>query len=660
MSKTFYPKLAAGNIKKNSKTYIPYILTCIGTIMMFYIISALSKNTGLDQIHGGEQMRMILNLGTWVIGICAFIFLFYTNSFLIKRRKKELGLYNILGMEKKHIAKVLFMELFYVALISLTLGILGGMLLSKLMFLLLLQILHFSVPIDFVIPPQSIMTTLILFCVIYVLTLLNNLRQIHLANPIELIRGGHEGEKEPRTNWVLAVIGVICLGGGYFISLTTQSPLDALMMFFVAVILVIIGTYALFTSISIIILKALRKNKKFYYKTKHFTSVSGMIYRMKQNAVGLANICILAKAILVTVSTTVCLYVGMEDVLRSRYPKNILVTGHNLTSDETDTIRGIVDEEITNLGIVPDDMSYYRYVSLAAVQDGNVFQPSAGDSYTFNNYCSIVAIPLEEYNRLHGTDITLEPDEILFNTYRGSVESDRVSIYGEEFKIKDRMDKVEIDGTYSASMAYTYCIVVANEDIAKTLGKLQDNEYGQTEELSFYLGFDTKNDSEKQTELVYRLQTRFKEMPSHGYVRSDGAEASREDFYSLYGGLFFLGIFLGALFLMGTVLIIYYKQISEGFDDKERYEIMQKVGMNKREVKKSIHSQVIMVFFLPLVTAVIHICFAFPVIQKILSVLNMTNIPLFLASTAVTVLIFAVFYAIVYFMTAKVYYRIVR
>lgn len=660
MSKAFYPKLAASNIKKNSQTYFPYILTCIGTIMMFYIMSALSKNTGLDQMSGGEQMRMILNLGTWVIGICAFIFLFYTNSFLIKRRKKELGLYNILGMEKKHIAKVLFMELLYVALISLILGVLGGVLLSKLIFLLLLKILHFSVPIVFIVPAQSIVTTLILFCVIYTLTLLNNLRQIHLANPIELVRGGREGEREPKTNWLLAVIGILCLGGGYFISLTTKSPLNALMLFFVAVILVIIGTYALFTAVSIIVLKALKKNRKFYYKTKHFTSVSGMIYRMKQNAAGLANICILSTAILVTVSTTVCLYTGMEDVLRTRYPRNILVIGQNLSADEAEKVKNTVDDEVRENGIEKDGECYYRYVSLAAVQEGSTFVGEAGNPYLSGDYCSLVAIPLEEYNRLEGKETSLQPDEILFNVIRGDMDSDRVNIFGKEFKVKEKIEDIEIDGSYSAAMMNNYCIVVANEQVAKDLYNLQGNENFTAEDLSLYLGFDTKNSPEQQVELVKDIGTRLENLQLNGYARSEGSEASKEDFYSLYGGLFFLGIFLGVLFLMATVLIIYYKQISEGFDDKERFEIMQKVGMSKKEVKKSIHSQVIMVFFLPLVTAVIHICFAFPVIQKILSVLNMTNIPLFIASTAVTVLVFAVFYATVYMMTAKVYYRIVK
>ncbi len=361
MSKMFYQKLAVTNIKKNGKTYFPYILTCISTIAMFYIMNFISVNDGLDSMYGGRELKTILNLGTYVIGFFSVVFLFYTNSFLIKRRKKELGLYNILGMEKKHIAKLLLWETLFVAIISMILGLISGIAVSKLIFLVLLKILNFKVTMGFVISTNSIVKTVILFGSIFLLTLINNMRQIHLAKPVELLKGGQIGEKEPKTKWILTLIGILSLGAGYYIALTTEAPLAALNMFFLAAILVMIGTWSLFTAGSIALLKMLRKNKKFYYKTNHFINVSGMIYRMKQNAVGLANICILSTTVLVMLSTTVSLYIGMEDVLRTRFPRDISISAKNISKEKSEMINNLVKEQadkdnITLKNIVNTDL----------------------------------------------------------------------------------------------------------------------------------------------------------------------------------------------------------------------------------------------------------------------------------------------------------------
>lgn len=349
MSKGYYTKLALNNIKKNSKAYIPYILTCIGTIIMFYNMIFLVVVKDMGPISNNGSLRFMLLLGTIITGIFSFIFLSYTNNFLIKQRKKEFGLFNILGMEKRHIAKIMFFETFFIGLISLVAGIVGGILISKLMILLLLKIINFKVVFGFEIPVAAVITTLVLFGVIFFVNLIYNILQVHLSKPIELLKGGNVGDREPKTKWVSTIVGILSLGFGYYLALTAKSPLVALNMFFIAVIFVMIGTHNLFKAGSIALLKSLRKNKNYYYKTNHFISVSGMIYRMKQNAAGLANICILSTAVIITLFTTVSLYVGLEDVLRSRYPRNIVITGSNITEEEAEKIDNIINEQAKKL-----------------------------------------------------------------------------------------------------------------------------------------------------------------------------------------------------------------------------------------------------------------------------------------------------------------------
>lgn len=656
MSKMFYQKLAITNIKKNGKTYFPYILTCISTIAMFYIMHFISLNDGLNTMSGGTDLKMILNLGTYVIGFFSVVFLFYTNSFLIKRRKKELGLYNILGMEKKHIAKVLFWETFFVALISMTLGLFLGIAVSKLMFLVLLKILQFKVPMGFIISTKSLIKTAALFGFVFVLTLMNNLRQIHLAKPVELLKGGQVGEKEPKTKWILTLIGILSLGVGYYIALTTEAPLAALNMFFLAAILVMIGTWALFTAGSIALLKMLRKNKKFYYKTNHFINVSGMIYRMKQNAVGLANICILSTTVLVMLSTTVSLYIGMEDMLRTRYPRDISINAKNVSKEKTEMINNLIKEQADKDNITLKNIVKYQSSSLPMIQDKNYFTDN-GDYLDANNLGFLEFIPLSEYNDLENKSITLKENEVLLFTYRGEIAEDSINILGNEFKIKERINSMTVDGIASSIVVNGYFIIVPDEKTIEKIYASSTQADGKMEDLSYYFAFDTDDNAEKEIALTNEINSKINQISIDAYC--EGLEESRESFFSLYGGLFFLGIFLGALFIMATVLIIYYKQISEGYDDKERFEIMQKVGMSKEEIKKSIGNQVLMVFFLPLVTAIIHIAFAFKVIVKLLAALILTNVTLFAICTAGTIFVFAIFYAIVYFLTSQVYYKIV-
>lgn len=659
MSRFFYAKLAATNLKKNAQTYLPYILTCIGTVMMYYIMVFLAENEGLGKMSGGSQLQTILNLGSYVIAIFAVIFLFYTHSFLIKRRKKEFGLFNILGMEKKHIARVLGFETLYVALISLGAGLLGGILLSKLIFLVLLRILNFEVPLGFNVSGPALAVALVLFAGIFLLTLLNTLHQIHLAKPVELLKGGETGEKEPKTKWLLVLIGTLSLGGGYYISLTTQSPLAALTQFFFAVLLVIVGTYCLFTAGSIAVLKLLRRNKGYYYQTRHFTAVAGMMYRMKQNAAGLANICIMATTVLVMVSTTVSLYIGMEDGLRTRYPQTIMISASVPAQQSVEGLQTSVQEALAKHRLVVKDRMDYRYLFFPGNQEGGkVITAESKMSNATSSLKEYYLIPLEDYNRLTHKTVSLGDQEILIYSGPITYENDTLTVLNRTFTVKEKVDSFFEKSLERSYISGSYYIVVKDMAVLKALEEARAKENGDDPSgYRYYLGFDLEA-AEADILAVYQdIRTALRSNYPGSSIESP-VEA-KESFFAIYGGLFFLGIFLGALFIMATVLIIYYKQVSEGYDDKARFEIMQKVGMSREEVKGSIRSQVLIVFFLPLVTAGIHIAFAFPIITKLLAVLNLTNVGLFAWCTAGTILVFALFYALVYGLTAKVYYRIV-
>ena len=642
MSKFIYEKLAVTNLKNNRKTYVPYIFTGVLTVMMFYIIDALSRGKGVTQ----NTLKICLQYATGVIVVFAVIFLFYTNSFLIKRRKKEIGVYNILGMGKRHIARMMAVETILTAGISILGGLVFGLIFGKLMYLLLLKILHNSVNMQFAVNGTAIVQTIILFAGIYLLTYLYNILQIQLVNPVELLHGGNQGEKEPKSRWLLVAIGVTALGNGYWIALTTEAPLEALLKFFVAVICVIVGTYALFIAGSIVVLKMLRKNKAYYYNPKHFTNVSGMLYRMKQNGAGLANICVLSTMVLVMVSTTVSLYAGMEDILDARFPRDVSIVYKEADADNEETIDRLIKEQCEKAGIKITDQVRYRYGSMNAVMKGNKLE-KIEQYFPDQDFYYVEMIPQEEYNRIEDKNVSLKDREILTYVTNGKCGKKQMNIAGRTYQVKKELSEMKSQPKSTAEMYKKLYIVFKSSD---QIEKIQPFSYADK--------FNLKGESGKQKEALERIQKEFYEKIPDGTMES--RVLSRASFYELYGGLFFIGIYLGSMFIMATVLIIYYKQISEGYDDRERYQIMQKVGMSKKEVKRSIRSQVLGVFFLPLVIAVIHIAVAFKVMTKILGVLNLTNVPLFAGCTVITIAVFAAFYIIVYSITAKEYYRIVN
>ena len=669
MKRAFYLRLAWDGIRKNKKLYIPYILTCVCMTAMFYIVSFLSKEDSVQNISGGSEIQGILYLGSIVIGIFSLLILFYTNSFLIRRRKKEFGLYNILGMNKYNLSRVLIWESIIVYAISLVCGLGFGILFSKFAELIMINILMEGTNFDLKVNFESIGNTAVWFLAIFVLILINSLRQIHISKPVELLKSENIGEKPPKANWVLAVLGAVILAAAYVIAVTVDNPMAAIFLYFVAVTMVIVATYMLFISGSVALCKALQKNKRYYYKTNHFVSVSGMVYRMKRNGAGLASICILSTMVLVMVSCTVCLYTGMEDSLRTSYPRDISVDvevndfaavndelAHSIDA-KTEAVLGKYSEAAQN------KMSY-RIADVAANQNGNDFSIITNGFYSSSAY-NVLIVPIEDYNRLMGQNETLAENEVLvYKAKLSDYDESTININGTgDLKIKKYVEDYIGYGVDMSIVNSSIYVFVPNYDafIVQFEGITEPN--GNPVLSKHYItGFDLDCDDLVQLTILNEIHDSVSSSvtgPGIDSVTTDGIAGSRMLFLGLYGGLFFLGILLGIVFIFAAVLIMYYKQISEVYEDRARFEIMQKVGMTQSEIKKSVNSQVLTVFFAPLIVAGIHLAFNFPLINKTITLLGFTNSGLLMGITAVCFLVFALLYVIVYRITSRSYYSIV-
>ncbi|MGI5936309.1 MAG: FtsX-like permease family protein [Oscillospiraceae bacterium] len=665
----FYPKMALTNIRNNRKLYIPYFLTCMASVATMHIMLFINGNEGLTNMLGGDYIRIFMAFGCIIVGIFATIVLFYTNSFLMKRRKKELGLYNILGMEKRHIAAVLFYETVFTGAASIVAGLLAGLIFSKLSFAILCRLLRFPVPLGFNVSLSSIGIAAVLFAGIFLLILVSNMFQIRLNNPIQLLQGGSVGQREPKSNFFLAFVGILALGGGYAIAILTKSPLSAISMFFLAVILVIIGTYCLFTAGSIVLLKALRRNKKYYYKTEHFTTVSGMIHRMKQNAVGLSNICILSTMVLVMMSTTVSLYIGMEDIIDARYPYDISVSGDGQPEEQISEILDAINSNASQKGLEVKKLIRFNELRLAAERQENTFLPDSKTGNGIAGLSFLTFITQDGYRQLTGSEANLKsPADILIYSPELPV-GDKIKVLDIDFNVARHLDSAPFGGEYISWLVDTHYVVVYDTDVLNRL-YLRQKEVCKTYYLpETYIQFDITGTKEEKLDFADTLRenlssfavTETEDGETHTYpIYVECRQAGADEYYMIYGGFLFLGIFLGLLFMLATIMIIYYKQITEGYEDKERFAIMQKVGMSREEVKSSIKSQVLTVFFLPLVTAGVHVCFAFPIITKLLATLHLTNVSLYALCAVGTFAIFALCYAAIYTLTARAYYKIVQ
>lgn len=671
MHKGIFSRLAKQNIRNNKSTYIPYMITCIFCIAMIYMMEFLRDCPTLDQaVRQADEVRMIVFTGEIVVEIFCIIFLIYSNSFLMKRRQKEIGLYNILGMERNHIGIVMFLETIITSIGSLAGGIAAGIIGSKLALLLLLKLLHIPSVLGFYISVKGIFTCLFMFGIIFLMILFLNLAKIHLSRPVELLRGNNTGEKEPAAKWLMALIGFICLGAGYYLAVTTESPIKAITIFLLAVILVMAGTYLLFTAGSIVILKFLRRRKSFYYRTGNFISISGMLYRMKQNAIGLASICILSTGVLLMISMTVSIYFGMNDIMLNRYPYDVDMSVTSISEEECQTAIEAFEKAIADNKVPVEKSVEEIYLDIVCSKNGD--QILIKPTNTIRNSDSVLVLSLldqAEYERLTGISANLNDGEI-FAWYPSAVQKDSVTVDEKEFTVKKWMDKNPLTCGDDA-VSDNAVLVVTDEDFKK-FDEMRTEMYKGVssdpagEDLTLHLGLDITGSETEKIEFGTPVMETVKDLKKSGglsenaWIISGIRQQEYESYYADNGSLLFIGIFLGSLFLMGTAMIIYYKQISEGYEDQKRFEIMQKVGLSRREVRSSVRRQILMVFFLPLLMAMLHITMAFPMIRRLLLLFGMTNTKLFIGCTAGTVLIFAVVYGLIYLITARSYYHIVE
>lgn len=671
MHKGIFSRLAKQNIRNNKSTYIPYIITCIFCIAMIYMMEFLRDCPTLDQaVRQADEVRMIVFTGEIVVEIFCIIFLIYSNSFLMKRRQKEIGLYNILGLERNHIGIVMFLETIITSIGSLAGGIATGIIGSKLALLLLLKLLHIPSVLGFYISVKGIFTCLFMFGIIFLMILFLNLAKIHLSRPVELLRGNNTGEKEPAAKWLMALIGFICLGAGYYLAVTTESPIKAITIFLLAVILVMAGTYLLFTAGSIVILKFLRRRKSFYYRTGNFISISGMLYRMKQNAIGLASICILSTGVLLMISMTVSIYFGMNDIMLNRYPYDVDMSVTSISEDECQTAIEAFEKAIADNKVPVEKSVEEIYLDIVCSKNGD--QILIKPANTIRNSDSVLVLSLftqAEYERLTGISANLNDGEI-FAWYPSAVQKDSVTVDETEFTVKKWLDKNPLTCGEDA-VSDNAVLVVTDEDFKK-FDEMRTEMYKGVssapagEDLTLHLGLDITGSETDKIDFGTPVMEVVKDLKKNGglsensWITSGIRQQEYESYYADNGSLLFIGIFLGSLFLMGTAMIIYYKQISEGYEDQKRFEIMQKVGLSRREVRSSVRRQILMVFFLPLLMAMLHITMAFPMIRRMLLLFGMTNTKLFIGCTAGTVLIFAVVYGLIYLMTARSYYHIVE
>ncbi len=675
MKSGFYAKMAWTGMRKNKRLYTPYILTCIGMVMMFYIVSFLTSSSVLAETPGGNTMQAMLGMGCAVIGVFALLFLFYTNSFLVRRRKKEFGLYNILGMGKWNVGRILLWESVMIAVISLLGGLVAGIVFSKFAELGMVNLLKADVTFTMSLEPGAIRQTITLFLFIFLLILLNTLRQLHLTNPIELLHSESAGEKPPRANFLLALVGAVILGAAYYLAITIDSPMEAIIWFFVAVVMVIIATYLLFIAGSVAICRILQKKKSYYYKTNHFVSVSSMVYRMKRNGAGLASICILCTMVLVMMTATVCLYVGTEDSLRSRYPRNInldatLGSMEQYDSDQMEQVRALAVQAAGEGGQTAENILDYNVAAFTGtIEDDRIRLDTSGGLNSYSSLWQIFIVSLEDYNKLMGQNETLALGEVLVYTTKSDYAPQTIAVGdGQVLNVRKNLEEFADNGVDAMQVIPSIYIFVPDfVDFVNPLLPLVDSKGRAVLELHWYYGFDMEGSDDIQIAIQERLEAQLaqlsltRETGAAGgfWVACEGVAKERTGFYGLYGGLFFLGILLGLVFIFAAVLIVYYKQISEGYEDQSRFEIMQKVGMTQKEIRRSINSQILTVFFLPLIAAGIHLGFAFPMIYRMLVLFGLLNLKLLLLVTGGCFLVFALFYMVVYRITSRAYYSIV-
>ena len=681
MKKGFYFRLAIDGMRKNRRLYVPYLLTGAGMVMMFYILCSLASSPLMHSMHGGGTMTAVLTLGSIVIAVFALLFLFYTNSFLIRRRNREFGLYNILGMNKRNISRILLWETLLTALTAISAGLICGMLFGKLAELFLLHMAGEKAGYALSVSLKGIAEAVLLFGAIFALLLVASLARVRLSKPIDLLKSEAAGEKPPRANWLLATAGVVLLGAAYYLAVSIEAPLTALFLFFAAVLMVIVATYLLFIAGSVALCRLLQKNKRYYYRPAHFVSVSSMAFRMKRNGAGLASICILATMVLVMLSSTSCLYFGGEDAMRDQYPYDLMFEAKY--RDAADCTPEALDRLVDTIRPAAQGKERNLLAYSALMLDGG-FENGALDISGYGQYVEAVTasasvmerirtvciLPLSDYNRLAGTDLSLNPGEALIWSSEKKYADATFTVEGcRSLNVRGTLKDLPFRFSSSDLIVTVYCVVVP--DWAEYAAEIDAYVKSLDDSMIFaviqqFCCFDLPGVGTEE-------QLQIKEAAFNALIAENGGQAQqnwsgigvdsyvdrREGFFSQNGSLFFLGIILSIVFVAAAALIIYYKQLSEGYEDQSRFGIMQKVGMTAREIKSTVNSQVLTVFFAPLLLAGLHLAFAFPFVQKIIRLFGVMNAPLLIVTSVICFLVFALFYVFVYRRTAKTYYAIV-
>ncbi len=651
----FYPRLAWQGIVKNRALYLPYFGMGALMVAVYYIMVYLCSPQVVNALGAGATVQVVLLMGLGVIGVFSAIFLYYCNTFLIVRRMKEYGLYNVLGMGKWNIGCIMFFETLITLAITLVTGLAVGVSFARMAELIMIRILKAEIATTLFIRWDGVLRAVQGFGVIHLIILFINLLRMRLSNPIALLRAENAGEKPPKANWLIALLGMVLLGCGYYLAVTVESPSEAIFLFFAAVLLVMGGTYLLFIAGSVVVCKLLQKNRRYYYQTHHFISLSSMTFRMKRNGAGLATICILCTMVLVMLSATLCLYTGMEDMMRRIYPRNVTVQVGVQNSFDSDALAKRILEPVP----AQDVLKLEGMSAMTLVKDGMVEKNENIMTTTV-----LYVYPLSLYKEMGGKATDLNVGEILYHPVKSSFRGDSLSFFGSRPYAMRRTD--DLPAVFQApSNLMTYdCLVLFAEDYDAFCADLLAHGDGLTRNLFLY--FDSPLSGEEMSQMLGDIkgviQDDLKALPKETVrtYRVQNEQTNRRDVSSLFGSLFFIGLVLGSVFSLAAALIIYYKQISEGFEDAGRFAMMRKVGLTDQEIHKSINSQVRTVFFAPLLLAGVHVLFALPMVKLLLGTFGMNNAALFYMVTLICFGLFALVYAAVYFMTSRTYYRIVR
>lgn len=654
--------MAVKGVMQNGTVYYPYLMAGVFSSFTYFIFSSILCNDLVETLPHSAYAWMILMIGKGLLGIILIPFLFYANSFLIKRRTREFGLYSILGMEKRHIGVLLFCETALIYLAVIAGGIVLGTVLSKLLFLLLLKLSNLPVEAEFIFTWQAFAETILFFGFISAINLVYGLVQVGKAKPVELLSGSRKGEKEPKLVWLFAVLGVVVLGAGYAISIRSQLDGMIFMNFFLAVFLVVAGTYLLFTSGSVLVLRILKKNKKFYYQKENFITVSGMLYRMKKNAAGLANICIFSTMVVITLVCTVVLYGGLEQITHYNYPYDVMLdfASGNLSREQ---IREEAGRIISRHGKQAVRMDIFDVRSLSCRVDGNRVGQPESEHWSNDN---IYLLTLADYNRMEGREQTLSAGQILFYSNGEDMGYDTLDFLGIPLEIKEEPEDIfPYPKARRSSFGQVYVMVVKDKEAFDQYAGVYAKANGVTDMEGFLgsvyqkAGILLEGEDEAKQGTVEDLIMWCKEQQEFYASYKDGLEG-RSILRTMYGGLLFIGILFGIVFFMCLLLIMYYKQISEGYEDRGSFEIMQKVGMSDREIKRTIHKQILLVFFLPLTGSVLHTIAGMFMVNNLMAALQMFDSGLIVTCTGAVLVVFVAVYCISYLRTARTYYKIVR